>query len=208
MRCCNNCEPRLFEVEQITLNKAPAFKRGKKWKTSTAFEDAVQNNLTQWHDNELLDHFYGGTSIIAGSTLLGNDVIEKLAMCGERVETMQEFVRHAHWPISFNTDTGTVTEYGHMLLGRLQTIYSQLNDEAAAEEADFKYLQSLPPQVSVEDFYSVPSQQPCGQPALTAETYLQHNSNAEASGSRGRGRAVHGRGVRGGRKARRGARGA
>lgn len=59
MRCCNNCEPRLFEVEQITLNKAPAFKRGKKWKTSTAFEDAVQNNLTQWHDNELLDHFYG-----------------------------------------------------------------------------------------------------------------------------------------------------
>ena len=79
-------------------------------------------------------------------------------MCGERVEMMQEFVRHARWPIGFNTDTGTVTEYGRMLLDRLQTIYSQLDEEAAAEETDFEHLQSLPPQVSVENFYGVPSQ--------------------------------------------------
>jgi hypothetical protein len=43
----------------------------------------VRNNLSQWHDNELLNHFYGGTSIILGSTLLGDDVIAKLAVCGE-----------------------------------------------------------------------------------------------------------------------------
>ena len=79
MRCCDDCEPRLFEVEQVTLEKGLTLKRGKKRRSSPALEDAVRNDLIKWHDNDLLDTFYGGTSIIAGATLLGDDVIEKLA---------------------------------------------------------------------------------------------------------------------------------
>ena len=202
-RCCNNCEPRLFEVERITLDKVPALKRGKKRKLPSVLEDAVRNNLSQWRDNELLDHFYGGTSIIAGSALLDDGVIEKLAVCGERVETMEEFTRHARWLISFNTGTGEVTEYGRMLLEKFQTIYSAFDIDMAAKEAELEDMQSLPPEVSVESFYGGTSQQPRWVETLTPTTYLQNNSNAEtgANQTRGTGRATRRRGARGGRSA-------
>jgi hypothetical protein len=166
-------------------------------------EDAVQNNLSQWRDNELLDHFYGSTSIIAGSALLGDDVIEKLAVCGERVETMEEFTRHARWPIGFNTGAGEVTEYGHMLLERLQTIYSAFDIDMAAKEAELEDMRSLPPEVSVDTFYGGTSQQPRWVETLTPTTYLQNNSNAETgvNQTRGTGRATRRRGARGGRSA-------
>lgn len=84
MRCCDNCEPRLFETEQISIDKTSALKRGKKRKLPQALADAIRNDLSQWREKELLDKFYGGTSIIAGSTLLSDDVIEKLATCGNK----------------------------------------------------------------------------------------------------------------------------
>ena len=194
MCCCDNCEPRLFEVERITLDKAPALKPGKKHKLPSALEDAVQNNLSQWRENELLDHFYGGTSIISGSTLLGDDVIAKLAVCGERVETMEEFTRNACWPIGFNPGTGEVTEYGHMLLDRLQMIYLTFDNDTATKEAELEHLRSLPPEVSVKTFYGGSSQQPHWLETLMATTYLQLNSNAEASGSNDMNETIH-RGV-------------
>lgn len=203
-RCCDNCEPRLFAVEKVTLDKVPALKRGKKRKVPSALEDAVRNNLSQWRDNELLDHFYGGISIIAGSALLGDDVIEKLAVCGERVETMEEFTRHARWPIGFNTGTEEVTEYGCMLLERLQTIYSAFDISIAAKEAELEDMRSFPPEVSVESFYGGTSQQPRWVETLTPTTYLQNNSNAETSGAsqaRGTGSAARRRGARSRRSA-------
>lgn len=157
MCCCDNCEPRLFEVERITIDKAPALKRGKKRKVSSAIENAVRDDLTLWRENELLDQFYGGTLIIAGSTLLGDDIIEKLAVCGERVETKEEFMRHARWPIGFIPASGEVTQYGMMLLGRLQAIYSQIDNKITAEEAELERLRSLPVEISTTTFYGGPS---------------------------------------------------
>jgi hypothetical protein len=52
----------------------------------------VWKNLTPWHDTELLNHFYKGTSIISGSTLLGNDIIEKLAVCGSVAAFLSRFL--------------------------------------------------------------------------------------------------------------------
>ena len=83
MRCCDNCKPQLFEAERITIEKGSTLKRDKKCRLPTGFENAIQNNLLQWHKNELLDKLYGGTLIIAGSTVLGDDVIKKLVTCGE-----------------------------------------------------------------------------------------------------------------------------
>src|ERR1700683_732552 len=65
MRCCDNCEPRLFEVERITIDKTSTLKRGKKRKLLPGFDDAIRKDLSQWRENDLLDRFYGGTSIIA-----------------------------------------------------------------------------------------------------------------------------------------------
>ena len=155
--------------------------------------DAIRNDLSQWREKELLDNFYGGTSIIAGSTLLGDDVIEKLATCGERVETWEEFAQNAHWAIGFNTSTGTTTEYGIMLLQRLKTIYSKFDEDAAAEEAHLGHLRSLPDQVDTSSFYASSSNLTQRWTNLTADTFAQNNtgttSTIEASrGLRSRGR--------------------
>jgi len=153
MRCCDNCEPQLFEVEQITIDRALTLKRGKKRKLTPGFEDAIQNDLLQWREKELLDTFYGGTSIIAGSTLLGDDVIEKLATCGERMETPEEFVQHARWALGFNAGTSTATKYGSMLLERLKMIYLKFDEDAEAEETHLQHLQSFPNHIDTGSFY-------------------------------------------------------
>jgi hypothetical protein len=215
MRCCDNCEPRLFEAERITLDKTSTLKRGKKRKLPSGFEDAIRNDLSHWRENELLDRFYGGTSIIAGSTLLGDDVIEKLATCGERVETKEEFAQHARWPIGFDAGTGATTEYGTMLLERLTTIYSKFDEDTAAEEARLQHLRSLPVEVDTASFYGSSSNPSRTQQwtNLTAETYMQNNmettggaeverglqARQRSRGGRVRGESSRGRATRRGR---------
>jgi hypothetical protein len=196
MRCCDNCEPRLFEVERITIDKTSTLKRGKKRKLLPGFDNAIWKDLSQWHENELLDRFYGGTSIIAGSTLLGDDVIEKLATCGERVETKEEFAQHARWAIGFNAGTGATTEYGDMLLERLKMIYSKFDEDAAAEEAHLQHLRSLPEEIDTGSFYGSSSNSIQHWTNLTAETYIGNNTNTAGrtdtgKSSQSRGRPQH-----------------
>ena len=183
-------------------------KPGKKRKLPPAFEDTIQKDLSKWRDNELLNRFYGGTSIIAGSTLLGDDVIEKLATCGERVETREEFAQHVRWSLGF--DGNTTTEYGSMLLDRLRRVYSKFDEDATADEAHLKHLRSLPVVVDTGSFYAGSSNEMRRWTNLTAETYLQHNTGSTGNvvgetevgqstraRGRGRGRATHrGRGRR------------
>ena len=145
-----------------------------------------------------MDRFYGGTTILAGSTLLGDDIIEKLATCGERIETMNDFAQHARWPIGFNVGTGTSTEYGDMLLQCLKTIYSKFDNDAAVEEAHIQHLRSLPVQVDTTSFYGGgPTNRGQNWVNLTADMYLQNNGGGHRVGrgtwSRGRPWGSHGR---------------
>jgi hypothetical protein len=200
MRCCDNCQPRLFEVERITVDRTLTLKRGKKRKLTPGFEDAIRRDLLQWREKVLLDHFYGGTSIIASSTLLGDDVIEKLAMCGERVETQEEFVQHARWALGFNVETGTATEYGSMLLERLKMIYSKFDKDAEAEEIHLQHLRSLPNRIDTGSFYGSSSNGAQGWANLTADSFIQNNTarGTEISrGTRSRGRPRGGSNTRG-----------
>jgi hypothetical protein len=124
----------------------------------------------------LLDRFYGGTSIIAGATLLGDNIIEKLTTCGERVETREEFVQHARWPLGFDGEgTGATTEYGILLLKRLKMIYSKFDDDTTADEAHLAHLQSLPTHVDTGSFYGGLPNHTQSWTNLTPESYLQHN---------------------------------
>ena len=196
MRCCDNCEPRLFEVERITIDKTSTLKRGKKRKLLPGFDNVIRKDLSQWRENELLDRFYGGTSIIAGSTLLGDDVIEKLATCGERVETKEEFAQHARWAIGFNAGTGATTEYGDMLLEHLKMIYSKFDKDTAAEEAHLQHLRSLPEEIDTGSFYGSSSNSIQHWTNLTAETYIGNNTDTArrtdtGKSSQSRGRPQH-----------------
>jgi len=168
-------------------------KQGKKWKLPPGFDDAIRKDLSQWRDNELLDKFYGGTTILTGSMLLGDDVIEKLATCGERIETMDDFAQHAHWLIGFNVGTGASTECGNMLLQCLKTIHSKFDKDVAADEARLRELHSLPVQVDTTSFYgSGPSNHGQNWVNLTANVYVQNtcssNGHQIGGGVRSRGR--------------------
>ena len=191
MRCCDNCEPQLFEAERITIEEGSTLKRGKKRKLPTGFEDAIRNNLLQWRENELLDKLYGGTSIIAGSTVLGDDVIEKLVTCRERVEMKEDFAQHAHWAVGFDVVTGATTECGSMLLERLKMIDAKFDEDAAAQEAHLQYLRSLPESIETASFYGSSSNHAQRQwTNLTADTFTQNMTsgaeNEQSLRSRGR----------------------
>src|SRR5882762_9308408 len=88
--CCHICTPRLFPLEVITVKKLPGLKRGKKRKLSEDQEAAIREGLRDWWEEVLLDAMYPSTTSISAETVLGNDVIESLATCGERIDSHAE----------------------------------------------------------------------------------------------------------------------
>lgn len=152
-RCCDNCTPRLFEIELVKLESAPALKRGKKRKWPEAVENVIREGLRRWRDKELLDKFYPGTSIVAGATLFGDDLLDKLALCGERVDSADLLARYIRWPIGIDADTHVLTPYGEELLAALKKIYATIDDQTAADEAHTQNLRWMPIEIPTDSFY-------------------------------------------------------
>jgi hypothetical protein len=81
-------------MEKVTLDKIPGLKRGKKRKVDEKLADAIRKHLVVWQDHELLDAIYLGTVSVPGAFVLGDDMIEQLVSCGERIESEQELRQH------------------------------------------------------------------------------------------------------------------
>jgi hypothetical protein len=145
-------------MEVIELEKLPGLKRGKKRKVSEEQESAIRAGLVEWREDELLDKIYPETSSISAQMVLGDEVIDKLASCGERIETHAEMRRHVRWAIGFDENTGYPTTYGDMLLVKLQSIYTKFDNEAAAEDARIAVLQAMPEEVDPANFYATSTQ--------------------------------------------------
>ena len=92
--CCDNCTPRLFPVEHIVVTKTPGLKRGKKKCIPEKQEKAIHDQLNDWREEELVEMAYPGVVSISGATVLGDDVVEKIAMCSECINTYSELRRH------------------------------------------------------------------------------------------------------------------
>lgn len=178
-------------MEKIEVEKVPGLKRGKKRKPLEQEEKTICDELVDWREDILLERMYPGTISISAETVLGDDVIAKLAGCGERIESAQEMRRHVRWAIGFNEDTGYSTEYGDMLLEKLREIYAKLDADAAAEEARSAELRAGPQHVQPSQFYGSDSNATSGE------------QSALRSRGRGRGRGRP-RGSRGSGNGRRG----
>ena len=60
MRCCDDCELRLFPVEKVTVRTVvPGLKRGQKKGISEEEQGYIHKKLTNWRDGVLADAFYG-----------------------------------------------------------------------------------------------------------------------------------------------------
>lgn len=141
-------------MEKIEVAKIQGLKRGKKRKLSEGDEQTIREELMDWREDVLLERIYPGTISILAETVLGDDVISKLASCGERVESAQEMRRHMRWAIGFNEDMGYSTEYGDMLIEKLKSIYAKIDADAATEEARSAELCAGPQSVTPSEFYN------------------------------------------------------
>lgn len=137
-RCCDNCEPEKFPIEKIILQKDPGLKRGKKRKVPENQMSVMRDTLKEWHENELLEHVYPGLSTISGRTILGDDIVEKIVNCCERLTTYKELRRHARWVLGHDAETDGPSEIGTMLLAVLHKVYQQFDDEAEQAAAELQ----------------------------------------------------------------------
>ena len=135
MRCCDNCTPRLFPVEKVTVKAViPGLRRGKKKSVAPEEEGYIRNKLKNWRDEDLAEPYYGPLTSISGATIMGDDVIDKLARCGERLEDYSQVRRHAQWAVGYDQTSNTPTTWGAMLMVKLEDIYRALDSLGEAEE--------------------------------------------------------------------------
>ena len=179
-RCCDNCEPRLFEVEKIKLTRVPGLKRGKKKQVAPTEVTKIREGLVEWRETDLLDKFYPGISSLSGQTILGDDVVEKIATCGEHLETYAQLRQHVRWAVGHQEDTDEPNKWGRLLMDQLSLIYQGLAETAEEERQQ---------RVSTASF-----------DVITPESFYASSS----AGGQGTGRGEQGRGSRRGQRSRRG----
>lgn len=181
-RCCDNCEPRLFEVERITVARVPGLKRGRKRQISTEEIKAVCDGLEEWRDSELVDEFYEGVQSISGATILGDDIVQKVANCGERIGTYADLRRHAHWRIGHDVETNGPSRWGSMLLDQLSTIYKELDARSEVKQRE-EAASTLWTVLTPENFYYTATHK--DEDTIPTAT-SSNTTSAEGSSQRGR----------------------
>jgi len=140
MRCCDNCTPRLFPVEKVTVKTVvPGLRRGKKKAVTPKQEGYIHNKLKNWRDENLVDAYYGPLTSLSGATIMGDDVIQKLASCSERLENYSQVRRHVRWAVGYDQTSNTPTTWGEMLMAELGDIYNALDSlKEEEEQASYK----------------------------------------------------------------------
>jgi hypothetical protein len=107
----------------VVVEKIPGLKGGKKRKWPTELSDAIRVGLRKWSREVLMPLLYpkdAGFSM-TGSALLPDSTIEQIAMCGERVNSVENLQRRARWFLMPN--------HGVILLQALQQIFDQYDSE-------------------------------------------------------------------------------
>lgn len=140
----------------------------------------IREGLVEWRETDLLDKFYPGISSLSGQTILSDDVVEKIATCGEHLETYAQLRQHVRWAVGHQEDTDEPNEWGKLLMDQLSLIYQGLAETAEEERQQ---------RVSTTSF-----------DVITPESFYASSSTR----GRGTGRGGQGRGSRRGQRSRRG----
>jgi hypothetical protein len=125
----------LFPVEEVTVKPVvPGLKRGKKKGISEEGQGYIRNKLKKWRDDTLLDAFYGDLTGLSGATIIADDVIEKLATCGEHLGSYSQVQQHVRWALGYDESTNKPTIWGDMLMTELERVYKVIEGLEEAEE--------------------------------------------------------------------------
>lgn len=137
-RCCDNCNPTQFLIEDVKVVKAQkGLKRGKKKKVPAEESNYIINKLRTWRDTKLMDAHYGDLSSLPPTVLMSDSVIQKIATCGSRIRTYDELRRNVLWAFGHSRTSNEPNQYGEMLMKKLEQIYKVLDDkDIRAKEAE------------------------------------------------------------------------
>ncbi|KAF4590210.1 hypothetical protein EYR38_009508 [Pleurotus pulmonarius] len=186
------------------LSKAPGqLKRGRKQTFSERSATTIRTALVTWRDTVLIQHVYPNLVTIAGSAILGDDVIDKIVASGIKLDSAEVFSRHVRWAYGFDSITAKPNECGTMLLHKLRAIYAAVEDTETKEleKRQVNLAEVIPP----ENFYAGPSRRPQRQAALRAannglDDGIEVDVETKPQQGRGRGRGGRVRGRRGGQR--------
>jgi hypothetical protein len=140
MWCCDHCTPRLFPIEKVTVKAVVSgLRRGKKKAIPPEQEEYIINKLKHWRDETLVDAYYGHLTSLSGATIMGDDIVKKLASCGEWLENYSQVQRYVRWVVGYDEPSHTPTVWGQMLMTKLGDIYNNLDGlEEEQERARYK----------------------------------------------------------------------
>lgn len=139
----------------------------------------------EWRETDLVERYWPGTTSLSGQTILGDDVVEKLATCGERIESYPELRRHVRWAIGHDNETGKGTAYGEQLLAKLSQIYSKLDQKAdAARQQQLALCSRSQSSVTTTNFYATSSSHGTSQRIVDHEEGSRSNTEVSTTGRR------------------------
>ena len=96
----------------------------------------------------MVDEYYGPTSALSGRILLGDDIIEKLATCGEHIWDYSHLCRHVCWALGHDNASESPNKWGRSLLATLASIYTILEDEENTHQAELEFEEALREEVN------------------------------------------------------------
>lgn len=137
LRCCSNCHPDQFPMEEIELEKKPGLKRGRRTTVSEEFRKYVRERLRAWR-SALLDRLYPEMSSVPTGMVMHNDVIDKLASQGKRISSAADLLSRVRWGFGIESVQDPIpvpNQYCRELFIELQDIYKEY-DEAHPEDKD------------------------------------------------------------------------
>lgn len=87
-----------------------------------------------WREDVLLPKVYGSLTSLSGRTLLGDDVVDKLATCSEQIEDYSQLRRHVYWAFGHDTATNDANKCGLLLIEELKKLHRQVEADAEQRE--------------------------------------------------------------------------
>ena len=147
IRCCDNCHSDCFPMEPMQLETESTLKRGRKKKLDPGLERHIREKLVEWRDARLLTHLYpSSVALVTGESLMGDDVVDQLATCGERITTSEQLAGRTRWFLAFETAhscQAPLSDIGRELIKVLGQAYAEYDEGVADKDALWAELPEL-----------------------------------------------------------------
>lgn len=116
---------------------------------------------------------------------MGNEIVEQLATCGERITEPSQLCRRTRWVLAYDSD-GSLSEIGRDLLQVLAGIHNEHDDREAAEQEHRANQPPLTAPIPVAQFYSTssrprPRPRPLPRRQLSPADDVIMNDNSQSS---------------------------